>query len=422
MKIRQNRHTQEFGAVSLFVVMFTAMLFAAVTVGFTVLMLSDQQQATDNDLAQSALDSASAGAEDAKRVLVQYTDCIERNVTGDVNCSAIIAAVAAGKCNTVNMAMGEDPDSERLVQTAGSEDDRALQQAYTCVKITPDTNDYVGTIRSEGDIRLIPIKTDGAPVVSVKVQWLAPKDLTADNIEDTELELDDKPGTAGQPGTMKLPTKQEWEEANKGAMLRVGSMQYQPGDVNINEIDKQSRAVYLHPELPVMPGANEIDLATVDIHQPLTDLEMTPLPTPNKPQPSNCRLDGNRDYLCETNFILPPGDATTARYLTIASVYRNASFRVTLENAAGEVVKFRNVQPQIDVTGRANDVFRRIVSRVESADASEAPYPRVALGSQGDICKHYLITDDPDDYVYQGDTGCSTAGAITNPDIPVATP
>lgn len=429
MKGRQNRQAREKGAVSLFVVMFTAMLFVAVTVGFTVLMLTDEQQASDNDLAQSALDSANAGAEDAKRVLAQYTDCIERGMDMSVgDCNMIQTAVQAQECNTIGRAAGDSSSDERMVETTVGRDE-ALQQAYTCVKITPNTESYVGTTRSEGDIRLIPLKTDGVSVTKVTIEWLAPADLT--NVSPpTDAELESEPQSdvpVGQvPKTIKLPKRDEWITAKQGSILRVGSIQYQPGDINLTEIDDQSRAVFLYPD-EVVSGVTlpDVDLNMVDMHRPLTSAsDDLGAATPSSPQPSSCRLDGSYgEYLCKTTITLPVAadPATTLRYITVASLYRNTSFQVKMYDGdaiPANLVLFRNVQPEIDVTGRANDVFRRTVSRVESADASEAPYPRAALGSMGDICKNYLITDDPDDYhYYPGIVECSTpSGWITNPD------
>ena len=63
----------ESGGVSLFVVIFTAILITIITVGFTRFVIGYQQQTQRNDLSERAYNSALAGVEDAKRVLVAYT-------------------------------------------------------------------------------------------------------------------------------------------------------------------------------------------------------------------------------------------------------------------------------------------------------------------------------------------------------------
>jgi|GEM_PF-53080 len=426
------RRTKQQGAVSLFVVVFSAMLFVAVTVGFTILMLSDQQESTDNDLAQSALDSAYAGTEDAKRVLAQYADCQERNLA-TVACTDIRTAIERNECNTINGALGAASDrSEQKVQQTETDDPAAaLQQAYTCVKISPDTETFVGKTRNEGDIRLVPLKTDGAEFDIVRIDWLQREDMDLGSNDPEFGSLnDDEVPPAQRADYLRLPTKAEWRNENRGAVLRAGVMQYQPGAVNLNNMDDTARASFFYSSTTGLGGTKNtaFNLDNADLHRPLSSANQDNLEgkIANYPVEATCDESLTQGYMCTTYVQLPSGrDANTFHYLTLASMYRDTSFRVSLidstssaecdDNSIVEIgcVKFKNVQPEIDVTGRANDVLRRVVSRVESADANEAPYPRVAVGSKSDICKNFVVTDDPDDY--RDDAPTSSCPDLTRP-------
>ena len=48
------KNARQSGAVSLFAVIFGAMLLTIVTIGFIKLMIMDQRQSSNNDLSQSA--------------------------------------------------------------------------------------------------------------------------------------------------------------------------------------------------------------------------------------------------------------------------------------------------------------------------------------------------------------------------------
>jgi hypothetical protein len=85
----------------------------------------------------------------------------------------------------------------------------------------------------------------------------------------------------------------------------------------------------------------------------------------------------------------PIGGGDRQAYLRLSSLYNGAHFRVTLSNN-GAAEKFSGVQPIVDSTGRANDIFRRISARVNLYDF---PYPDAALDITGNLCKSFSVTD-----------------------------
>lgn len=395
---------QQHGAVSIFVVIFAMLLFSAVSVGFTILMLRDQDRATDNDLSQSALDSAKAGVEDAKRVLAKYNDCKERGTTGPGHpgCMGVIAAIEDNKCDTVSRIMGAPNQEQKVQQTVN---DQALEQAYTCVKITPNTDTVIKTIRDEGQIRLVPLKAV-SDYDTIEISWHEKAQGVTYDFSTTSKETalgDEKNGTSAE----QLPTEEKWQDG-WGSVLRVQAMSYKPGEVKPTDIDSKLRTVFLYPGFRA-PGS---PIATVDMnidkHRPLGD------PTTesdgaelalmyNTPQVVGCDKEVDEGkMLCKariTNVRQDPGDQA---YLAIAGAYQKGNpikFEVRMLKD-DNTVKFDGVQPSIDATGRANNVFRRIDARVETHASLEdaMPLPRAALGVRGDVCKSYIVTDHPDEY------------------------
>ncbi len=83
-------------------------------------------------------------------------------------------------------------------------------------------------------------------------------------------------------------------------------------------------------------------------------------------------------------------------YLILNAFYNSASYRVTLLRGSSSV-DFDGVQPAVDSTGRANDLFRRVESRVQLHDTT-FPFPRAALDIEGELCKDFMVTDRADDY------------------------
>lgn len=389
MKLKQQRRNQS-GAVALFVVIFSTLLMIVITISFIQLMLKDQRQATASDLSQSAYDSAQSGVEDAKRLLLQYEQCQGSTPPTTFNCGQVIAAVESDDCNTVSLGLYNQPpqDSEVLIQQ--SEGDKALQQAYTCIKISANTPDYKGQVEVNQS-NMVPLR-GVSEFDTVELSWFTDDDITAASASPT----------VGFPNTdtqVTLPPVGARWATNNPPLLRTQFMQT-GGSFTLADFDTEqpggrsnAHTLFLYP---AAAGANGLSFAT----DPRRNQS-------NAPEQARCATSfAVAEYACMVRLTLPtPIDGNTASrnaFLRLSALYNGAHYKVQLFNGATPV-EFDRVQPEVDSTGRANDMFRRVKSRIEFK--SDFIYPEAAVDIVGDLCKSFTITDQ--DSGYSNSTTCT---------------
>ena len=396
MKNRIRQYKQN-GAVSLFVVLFAALLMTVVTVGFVQLMLKEQQQATANDLSQSAYDSAQAGVEDAKRLLLLDQSCRNNAAPSTVNCAAIATALtpAPGQsdtsCDTLAKAglVGET-NNETIIQQSDTDNSSKLDQAYTCVKIGVNTDDYKGTIAVNGS-DIVPVR-GVSDFDSIELSWFSRDDVSS---------VTNSP-TVGFPtvgADVSLPPVGTKWKVNYPALVRAQLMQM-GGSFKLSDFDdsqpgnkSNANTLFLYPSAT---GLSNKDYAL--------DARRSPS---NAPQQVKCNTSFvNGEYACTVTLTVPsPIDGNVAQrnaYLRLSALYNGSHYSIKLKKGVN-YVKFQGVQPQVDATGRANDMFRRIKARVELK--GDFTYPEAAIDLQGNLCKNFTITDKEDGY--SGTTTCT---------------
>lgn len=383
MIVQQRNKGNERGAVSLFIVIFTALLMSVVTISFVQLMIKDQEQATTSDLSQSAYDSAQAGVEDSKRLLLLDQACRNGTAASGVNCSAIAAALtpAPGQtqtdCDTLaRSGIVTETNNETIIQQDVG--DSNLDQAYTCVKVAKNTRDYLGQLETNESI-IVPLR-GSAPFSSVELSWFSEKDISSQ----TNSPVVGFPSTGSD---VKLPRVGIRWQFNYPALMRAQVIQMGNSFTLSDFDDPNSRTLFLYPS---RVGATQKDFAL--------DARRNPL---SAPQPIRCRdsLAGG-GYACTVTLQIPaPADGNTANrnaYLRLSALYNQAHFSLKLKDNIGGDVSFADVQPEVDSTGRANNLFRRVVSRIELR--GEFNYPDVEIDVTGDLCKNFTVTTDPGDY------------------------
>ncbi len=379
--MHHNKYNQK-GAVSLFVIIFAALLISVVTVSFTRLMISEQQQAVVVDLSKSANDSALAGVEDVKRAMVQYQECLNSESSTPV-CASLMSDINSKECNKFVSSIVSFNGDEVLVQQ--STNDLSLNQAYTCTLVKMQTTDFKGSLQPNGS-KIIPL-VGAKAFKSVTIRWFSNGDTQ--NVSNVDLE---KKSTS-QPLYTNWPI-------DRPPIMRVQLMQYGTNftlssfDENFSEGISNNGTVFLYPNgtkgaaLPDNTSPDE-----VGIYGPRKSATITP-------DSITCSGDISAGgYACSAQINLPEpiGGGNRNAFIRLSSIYQGSSYSVELNDSSGDIVNFDGVQPEIDSTGRANDIFRRVKSRVEMADPNY-PYPGAAVDISGNFCKNFVVTDNKDDY------------------------
>jgi len=386
----------ETGGVSIFIVIFTALLLTVVTTSFVQLMIRNQQQATNNDLSQSAYDAALAGVEDAKRALVRLSEC-EGDTTND--------------CDRVRDAFNNNSQNCQFLQSVGITtfdsgevvvgDDPKLNQAYTCVKVQLASRDVRGDLGANSGAKVIQLKAkDDEPIDKVRISWYTKKDAR-------DLAL-----VSADPLFESLPADSEWSEQTP-SLLRSQLIQFKKGNISLDSFSSSdtsnARTAFLYPNVE-LPGGGPTEPPIIgSAFWSNDDDRLKDENVRNVPKSVECDPDNN-EYFCSVTLTLPPpegGDRDNREaYLQLAALYNATHFKVELLQG-NRVIEFDGQQAVVDSTGRASALFRRVSARV-SVKTPSPNFPDAALSLEGDLCKNFTVTSDEDDY-------SSTCSAKTTP-------
>lgn len=389
------------GAVSLFMVIFSMLVIIVVTVSFLRLMTTDQRQASNSDLAQSAYDSALAGVEDAKRALLRHQKLCD---TGALGCNPATFS-STQQCNsaltTLNVVKTNSAGTEVPLKSSGSGsvNDLKLDQAYTCVKITPDTLEYVGSL-SDGQSKVIPLKGEAA-FTKVRISWFSSKDVPANT---STLNL---PALSAK--NQPLLQKANWP-TNRPSVMRAHFMQVgsnftlESFDSETTNGQSNANTVFLYPSSVLESTAyNLID----DTRRVAGGSYPSPGVATRAPLSVGCSVVNMTagGYACSATLTLPApiGGGDRSAFLRLLPFYKATHYKVELLSSTDTPVRFSGVQPSVDSTGRANDLFRRVEARVEMG-VGNFPFPEAAVDVADNFCKDFTVT--PTGYV-AGPSGCT---------------
>lgn len=386
MHLSQNKQS---GLASIFIVVFFTLLISIIVISFVTIVSQDQRQSVNSDLSNSAYDSAQAGVEDAKRGLEQYRinclkdstpedDCVSKYTSTD---PAAPGALSGEECTTfqdklnADLNLDIDAASKEVRITTDAASDSDLDQAYTCLKIKLETSDYKRSLQ-DGNSIILPLKGVTGNPSTIQLNWFEKSEWYRHDIERA---LDLPNVVSG--GSFTLPKAPSDWGARKPPIMRAQIIAVPTSSISIDEIDNNSRAVFLYPS---SAGGNTVSLGSVDL----------PSRDSVKDSPVAVRCVETANYACTANITDFSLGGGYDYYLRLMPTYNNARLQIKMLDSSGGVIKFDGVEPEIDSTGRANDVFRRVITRV----AFDSDQSGIDV-TQG-ICKNFRLADGTDYYSF----------------------
>lgn len=344
-------------------------------------------------MSQSAYDSAQVGVEDAKKFMSLYSSkCANGfNVTSP-ECIQMQNAIASDQCNSIVNLGKADPQKEIKVQTnSTTTGDEALNQAYTCLKITKNTDDFLGKV-SPGSSKIVPLRGISNDVRKIRLSWHSKEDMS---VEGGDISLEKIIGEDAS-----LVDAKTWNsKQNRPAVIKAQYFGYNNSIRSLNQLDSNfsidgnglDEQIYYPAANNTVAATNRTTLSTTrrqegDNSGTLKRLSMV-----------RCNSSLNSaTYACSVVVDLGHNVKTTdAAFVRLTPIYKSANFKVELLNASDQIVKFDGIQPKVDSTGRANDQFRRVESRIEFDDQN-FPVPDFALQLEdggNTLCKNFWVTN-----------------------------
>lgn len=363
--------TTKRGAVSIFLVIFTTLLIGLIALGFVRLMILDKQRAINSDLSDSAYDSTLAGVEDAKRAIIKY----EREICATPGATCVDLAknyLKGDNCDAVKKILDNNADgTEKRIATDNAKD---VEQAYTCAKIKYFTDDYIRDLKSQaGEQIMIPLSTTDQ-MSEMTLEWHTDDDLDKGKTHNF--------GSA--VGANQVDVLTTWP-TQLGNMPPVLMIQY------VIKGESDARTLYLRP---VNGGSHSV----TDFNNDSIELGKDYVTTSDEKKPPVVPVScfGSGSYKCKTKIRFNSTVPAYSRnhFLRITKIYNTrTTIRATPVSGSATINRFNGIQPEIDVTGRANYIFRRLKARVELSTGL-FPFPSAALnvGGRG-LCKSFEITD-----------------------------
>lgn len=385
------------GAASFYIVAFSTLILVIIAASFAMVIISEVTRTSNDDLSQSAYDAALAGVEDAKLAYMNYRKCVESGATAStvepskedgVTCANIMYWMEHPDCDMVAKILGRSIIGDNGVMVSETSDgNNNLSQYYTCVKIETSLSDYRASLSASNPAKVIRVDLknpeDAKNISSVTISWYSTNRGNVYNFsnEDGFPPLSEKIATPPTLSVQLIQTADNFSMDDFTYVVENGT---------------NRGTVYLVPT----EGKNTSDPTKINADKIVKSNNQS---SKNEPIKVACNIDSTSEYACSAKLELPSpvkdnaiAERSSETFMFVVSIpYGQPDTDISLEFHCGNnkcatnnteisggdndaPVTLSGVQVLIDSTGRANDIYRRVETRLETTDTG-FPYPFYAI-------------------------------------------
>lgn len=342
MKLQDNRklYTNQRGIVSITVTVIIMIIISLIVLGFARLTRREQRQSLDRQLSTQAYYAAETAINDTVKKLGEGV--VDMTVDYNDDCAQFTALYGL---------------TPQIDGPGGS-------TSYSCLFVDPSPISLEYGNVDVNASKVIPIKAkDGGAIDSISLGW-------QDKAGGTTLTGCNSNGALFP---QELPASTWWTNCDTGVM-RVDLVPI-AASINRNSLVDASMTIYLYPSVYG--------------------------PAPTSGSYTSNRGFGNQGNIIRVGCQSPPisnpkqctytinGLGGTNYVMRVKSIYRSSAMTITAARGPSSL-ELTGAQAEVDATGKASDVLRRVKVRVPISTFG-SPFPEFAVQAVDTVCKKFEI-------------------------------
>jgi Tfp pilus assembly protein PilX len=321
----------ESGIASLMITLILMIVISLVVLGFAQVARREQRGSLDRQLSTQAFYAAESGVNDVKTLLQSIP---ASSIQVKKNC---LADTSEATYNGLKYTL-----------------DNGTSVSYSCILVTP----YVPQLVKQ------PLDADTdwvAPVVPV-TNTGAPNTLSSLNLQWTPQQGNANPAAGCQLGQNQVA-------AGRSCGYSLIRFEIAPTDtLSRTALASQDKVFFLYP---TTAGSSTVDFSTA------TGTQISAACGTTAGSTCNVTVNGLS------------GHATY--YVRAHALYTGTNLTITGNNNSGSAVNFSGAQVQIDSTGKAQDVLRRVRVNYSLTGGGQDSYAQYAINSRDSLCKRFGV-------------------------------